>query len=37
MIEYICSDCDVVELDIKIIPKKKCPKCKVMMEVVENE
>lgn len=37
MIEYVCPDCDVVEMDTEIIPKKKCPKCNLMMEAVEIE
>jgi hypothetical protein len=37
MIEYICPDCDISEFDIKIIPKKKCPDCHLLMDAVENE
>lgn len=35
MIEYTCKDCDISELDIKIIPKKKCPKCNLLMDAEE--
>ncbi len=37
MIEYICKECDVLEMDLKIIPKKKCPKCKLFLEVIEKD
>lgn len=37
MIEYICKECDMYEMDIRIIPKKKCPKCDLLMEAIEKE
>ena len=37
MFEYICPDCDVDELSLEVLPKKKCPHCKNMMEVIEWE
>lgn len=35
MYEYICPDCNVEELSFKIIPKKRCDKCNLLLEVVE--
>jgi phage FluMu protein Com len=35
-VEYWCPDCKIRELDPCIIPKKECPKCQVMMEVIEE-
>ena len=37
MFEYVCKDCEVSEIQCKVIPKKECPCCKVMMEVIEWE
>lgn len=36
MIEYLCPECMISELDYKIIPKKQCPKCGKIMEVIEE-
>lgn len=32
-VEYICSECNIKELEIEIIPKKKCPKCGYYFDV----
>ena len=37
MFEYICKDCHVEELLGMVVPKKKCPCCKMLMEVIESE
>lgn len=37
IIEYICPDCQIRELDFHIIPLKKCPKCKQLMNANELE
>ncbi|USK72625.1 hypothetical protein [Peribacillus asahii] len=35
-VEYVCEDCKVKELDVEIIPKKKCPKCGFYFNVNEE-
>lgn len=37
MIEYVCRECNELELDTEIIPKKKCKTCGFYMEAVESE
>lgn len=37
MIEYVCHDCNELELHTEIIPKKKCKSCGFYMEAVESE
>lgn len=37
MIEYVCPECNVSELDYKIISKKQCPKCGKIMEAIEDD
>lgn len=35
MIEYICPDCEIHQLDFEIVPKRECPQCKEIMNVEE--
>lgn len=35
-IEYRCPICDCIEWHIEIIPKKLCPNCEEVMEVIEE-
>lgn len=37
MIYYTCDDCVIVELEIEVIPKKKCPKCGKYMDNIEED
>ena len=36
MINYICPECDYIELDFEIRPFCKCPKCKKPMNAEEE-
>lgn len=36
IIDYVCEECDVREIDVKIIPEKRCPKCGCYMECIEE-
>mgnify|MGYP001026583537 FL=1 len=37
MIEYICKECDQLEIAFEVIPKIKCSECGKYMEAVEVE
>ncbi len=37
MIEYICKECDISELELNIIPQYKCPSCGKYFEAIEED